>query len=477
MAKVAIIGGGVAGVSSALILSQLDVDITLFEAKETLVGGPPFCHLHAGGNLYPDITYKERVQLLKESIEFAKYYPFCVDNRPTVIAYPKRFSKSVQDFLPTLKMLQLEYKKLIEEDSANNLLGDWRDYYRLYSRAELEELAKNELKEKPNSTDEWLIPFAKYTNLDTLQFPVIAVQEYGLNMFKLSAGANLSLNRIESVDLKLNIEVKNIKKENDKFIISYFKNSKIESEEFDYLINAAGFKSGYIDDMLSLHKDRMVEFKAAYITNWECDVKFPEIIFHGERGSLEGMAQFTPYPSNYFQLHGMSKDITLYKNGLAKATLKSAQPKLEESFIEKIEYGWSQSELELRTKQAVAHMGFFIPQFAKEAKEAFKPLYGAQQIPGCNISLRGAEVEFVENYARCEIVKVSSATTMAKEIAKELKKLKLTNRDFTQNLTHLGLLNESELKKLSEEIAQKRGYPKDLSDVVNPMTNSHLESI
>ena len=51
MAKIAIIGGGVAGATSALYLGQLGLDITLFEKKDSLVSGPPFCHLHAGGNL------------------------------------------------------------------------------------------------------------------------------------------------------------------------------------------------------------------------------------------------------------------------------------------------------------------------------------------------------------------------------------------------------------------------------------------
>ena len=467
MAKVAIIGGGVAGVSSALILSQLGVEITLFEANSSLVSGPPFCHLHAGGNLYPDITDKERVQLLKESIEFAQYYPFCIDKRPTVIAYPKRFKQSVQDFLPTLNMLANKYKKLIESDSKDAILGNWQDYYKLYSRAELEELAKQEPKLSPKNSDEWLIPFAKYTNLDTLQYPVIVVQEYGLNMFKLSAGAELILNGISSVELNLNTEVIGIEKRDNKYSVTYTNKQGKQTEEFDFLINAAGFKSGYIDDMLGLYKERMVEFKAAYITNWACDIKFPEIIFHGERGSNEGMAQFTPYPANYFQLHGMSQDITLYQNGLAKTTTKSAQPKLEQSFIEKIEIGWSQSEQEHRTKKAIAHMGFFIPKFAKEAKVAAKPLYGAQQIPGCNINLRGAEVEFVGNYARCEIVKVSSAITMAKEIAKVLKKLNLTKKEFTKSLTHLESINLDMLTKLSEKIAQDRDYPKEVADIVN----------
>ena len=469
MAKVAIIGGGVAGVSSALILSQLGVETTLFEANSSLVSGPPFCHLHAGGNLYPDITDKERVQLLKESIEFARYYPFCVDKRPTVIAYPKRFSQKVQDFLPTLDMLANEYKKLVKTNCEDAILGDWQDYYKLYSKAELKELAKQEPKQEPKNCDDWLIPFAKYTNLETLQYPVIVVQEYGLNMFKLSAGAELILNNINNIKLNLNTEATNIDKKDGKYSVTYSSRQTQQTEEFDFLINAAGFKSGYIDDMLGLHKERMVEFKAAYVTNWECNIKFPEIIFHGERGSSEGMAQFTPYPANYFQLHGMSKDITLYPNGLAKSTQKSAQPKLEQSFIEKIERGWSHSELEHRTKKAISHMGFFIPKFAKEAKVAAKPLYGAQQIPGCNISLRGAEVEFINNYARCEIVKVSSAITMAKEIAKELKTLNLTKKEFNNNLTHLESIEHSALTKLSKKIAQARAYPKEVGDIVNKL--------
>ena len=471
MAKVAIIGGGVAGVSSALILGQLGIEITLFEANSSLVSGPPFCHLHAGGNLYPDITDKERVQLLKESIEFAQYYTFCIDKRPTVIAYPKRFSQKVQDFLPTLDMLTNEYKKLVELNREDAILGDWQEYYKLYSKTELEELAKQEPKQSPKNNNEWLIPFAKYTNLDTLQYPVIVVQEYGLNMFKLSAGAELILNNIRNIKLNLNTKVNSIEKKEGKYSLTYSNQKVKQTEELDFLINAAGFKSGYIDDMLGMYKERMVEFKAAYITNWECNIKFPEIIFHGERGSSEGMAQFTPYPANYFQLHGMSKDITLYQNGLAKTTPKSAQPKLEQSFIEKIERGWSQSELEHRTKKAIAHMGFFIPKFAKEAKVAAKPLYGAQQIPGCNISLRGAEVEFVGNYARCEIVKVSSAITMAKEIAKELKNLNLTQKEFTKNVSHLENINENRLTKLSEKIAQERAYPKEVADVVIPIPN------
>ena len=47
-----IIGGGIAGSTIALKLSQIGIKSILFEAGSSLVNGPPMCHLHAGGNLY-----------------------------------------------------------------------------------------------------------------------------------------------------------------------------------------------------------------------------------------------------------------------------------------------------------------------------------------------------------------------------------------------------------------------------------------
>ena len=467
MPRVAIIGGGVAGVSTATILNAIDANVTLFDMQDSLISGPPFCHLHAGGNLYPDITDKERVQLLKESIEFLRYYPFSVDFRPTVIAFPKRYPKSVQDFLPTLNMLKSEYQKLASKDSKNQVLGEPDNYYKLYYKEDLEKLATQNCASNPKNCNEWLIPVAKYVNLEKLQFPIIVVQEYGLNLFRLSAGAKLILDNLQNINLQLNTKVTDITKNGDKFTISYTQNGKIKKEEFDFLVNAAGFNSGTIDDMLGFKKERLVEFKAAFVTKWQSDIKFPEIIFHGERGSSEGMAQFTPYANNFYQLHGMTENATLYEDGLAKSTSLSAQPKLPKHFCEKIYKGWSKSELESRTKNAISHMGYFIPTFKKEATVAAKPLYGAQQIPGCNISLRGTEVEFINNYARCEIVKVSSALTMAKEIAKKLKELGLTNKDYTENTNYLKTLNQDNLNELAQFIAKSRNYPKEMGLLVN----------
>ncbi|MEZ9856291.1 FAD-dependent oxidoreductase, partial [Vibrio breoganii] len=82
----------------------------------------------------------------------------------------------------------------------------------------------------------------------------------------------------------------------------------------DYLINASGFETGIVDDFVGSKQQRLVEFKAAYVTEWpysqECKEEWPEVIFHGPRGTPQGMAQLTPYADGVFQLHGMTEGIT-----------------------------------------------------------------------------------------------------------------------------------------------------------------------
>ena len=67
--KIAIIGGGIAGATTAVHLAELGMDITLIEKSASLVCGPPICHLHAGGNLYREISTQQCIELLKQSID------------------------------------------------------------------------------------------------------------------------------------------------------------------------------------------------------------------------------------------------------------------------------------------------------------------------------------------------------------------------------------------------------------------------
>ena len=140
----------------------------------------------------------------------------------------------------------------------------------------------------------------------------------------------------------------------------------------------------------------MVEFKAAYISKWDscCDTLWPEIIFHGERGTPRGMGQFTPYPGGYFQLHGMTKEITLYEDGLVANSVVSCQPHLKQNFMEKIEKSWSKEETMCSVPPLPSNTWHSSYRHLTSATVGSKPLFGAQQIPGDDPTLRVAEVSF-----------------------------------------------------------------------------------
>jgi len=498
-AKIAIVGGGVAGASMALYLGQLDVNVTLFEKEPSLVCGPPFCHLHAGGNLYREISDKQCVTLLKQSIDFLRFYPFVVDYRPTVIVLPTNDGSTPDALLPRLKLLRGEYEALIKADPDNKVLGESADYYTLYEREQIELLKQQPVVAKPQTCDEWMIPVAKNIDLDKVQFPLIMVQEYGLNLFRLAAGASLAplimvqeyglnlfrlaagaslaLEQIDNVTLRTQTIVSNIQEEcnADGWNITYINDDKTKQERFDYLINAAGFRSGKIDDLLGVPCKRMVEFKAAYVSKWDKspNTLWPEIIFHGERGTPRGMGQFTPYPGGYFQLHGMTKEITLYEDGLVSNTALSCQPQLGQNFIEKIERSWTEEETNQRTNSAIKHLSQFIPTFSN-ASVGSKPLFGAQQIPGDDPTLRVAEVSFPsKRYARCEIVKVSSAMDMIDAIIAQFIQLGFIDssiqgkRDFEYSTS----LAEDDITRYAEALCKERDYPVSLGN--RNVSNKH----
>jgi len=463
--KIAIVGGGVAGSSMALYLGQIGINVTLFEKEPSLISGPPFCHLHAGGNLYREISDEQCITLLKQSIDFLRFYPFIVDYRPTVIVLPDSDSGTPDALLPRLELLTKEYEALITADPNNKVLGESADYYTLYSREEINTLKERSIVAKPKTCDEWMIPVAKNIDLDKVQFPLIMVQEYGLNLFRLAAGTSLALKQMDNVSLRTKTIVSNIQEacNADGWNITYVSDDETRQEHFDYLINAAGFRTGKIDDLLGAPCKAMVEFKAAYVSKWEGydDILFPEIIFHGERGTPRGMGQFTPYPGGYFQLHGMTKEITLYEDGLVANTALSCQPQLGKNFMEKIEKSWTKEETDQRTKSAIKHLSQFIPAFS-QAKVASKPLFGAQQIPGDDPTLRVAEVSFpTKRYARCEIVKVSSVLGMIDAVIKQLIELGYIDRSVQgkRNFGYVGRLKEDDIREAAQLLCKEREYP------------------
>jgi hypothetical protein len=473
-AKIAIIGGGVAGSTIALRFAELGIDSTLIEKGPSLVNGPPICHLHAGGNLYREISDEQCLTLLKQSIDTVKVYPQSVNVRPTVIALPKTDKGQPEDLTPRLEKLRAEYRTLVDKDPSNKVLGEPEDYFRFYSREEIDALGKKAMPEIPSHESDWLISFAQHVDLSLIKFPVLLVQEYGLSAFRFAAIASLAIERLPSCHLQTNTQVTSIASKDNSLgwqvSTLHQESHTVNHQYFDYVINACGFKSGEIDDMVSAKRKRMVEFKAAYVAHWQqCRGLWPEIVFYGERGTPQGMAQLTPYPDGYFQLHGMTQDITLFDKGLVASCQQSAQPKLAQQFIEKIDKHWPEKIVKKRTLGSIEHIAQFIPQF-KTAMVAAKPLFGAQQIPGEDADLRAADVSFYgKHYARTEIVKASSALAAADSILVDLAENGLIDKvDLGKHLTeHYFPISQqatsAEVTERAEQLAKERDYPSSLA--------------
>ena len=97
---------------------------------------------------------------------------------------------------------------------------------------------------------------------------------------------------------------------------------------------------------------------------------------------------------------------------------------------------------------------------------ASKPLFGAQQIPGVDPTLRVAEVSFpTERYARCEIVKVSSVMDMIDAIIKEFIALGYLDPSMQgkRDFQHIQTIHELEINMLAEMLCAEREYPTELA--------------
>ncbi|WP_318433299.1 FAD-dependent oxidoreductase [Photobacterium leiognathi] len=474
-ATVGIIGGGVAGATIALRLAELGISINLFEEGKSLVNGPPICHLHAGGNLYREISEQQCLDLLKQSIDTLRVFKHTANIRPTVIAVPVDDKGFPCELLPRLTVLKEAYQSLVALDEKNKVLGEPSDYFTLYSRQDLERLRQLENPSHPVTPDEWMIPVAKSLQLDQFKYPIVMVQEYGLSVFRIAATTALALAKMDNCHILTSSKVTNVQSDSTskQWQITYQASDNTEQQcTVDYLINACGYRSGSIDDLAHIPRERMVEFKAAYVTHWaQCEGEWPELIIHGERGTPKGMAQLTPYPNGYFQLHGMTQDITLFKDGLVSSSKSTAQPVLNASFQEKLNRQWPHTEVVERTEKAIKHVAQYVHSF-KDAEVGGKPLFGAQQIPGADPTLRAADISLSgNNYARSEIVKASSALSAADAIVSELIDKQLITQLNIESTREQSFpvtlqLSKHDIVSYAEKIAEERGFPASLAQPI-----------
>lgn len=462
--RVAVIGGGVAGSLCALRLAEAGLSVSLLEKGPELVNGPPVCHLHAGGSLYRELSDEQCLALLEQSIYTARSFASSMRYRPTLIAVPQRDPGNIEQLLPRFEKLKEHYRQLVKKDPLNEVIGRVDDYFQLVSQAYAKQLAKLPVVAQPETAEHWLINALRELDLSKLKFPLVLVQEYGVSLFRVAACVSLAAQNLDSLSVHLYCNVEKIDPLEAGWRVHYHQKGDSKNLDVDYLVNAAGYRSGTIDDLLGVESARMVEFKAAYLAEWSQQLcPWPEVVIHGLRGTKHGMAQLTPYGQGVFQLHGMAPGITLFDQGISKSSTYSAQPQMNAEISQLARGQWNVDLASQRTQAAIHYLAEFVPSF-KNAQMIVKPLSGAQQIPGQDINQRVSGASFAASrYARSEIVKFSSALEAADDILTDIRQLTPLPMDLSAELQTICSVDIKSIDSLATEIALRRKYPKALA--------------
>jgi hypothetical protein len=408
--NISVIGGGIGGCMAAIMASKIpNADVQLFEKKDKLLAGLPFCHLHSGGFLYPMINHEECIELLNHSLEFANFFNECLDNRPTIIAYRIDSIYNTKELIDKCKLMEATYKEFCVKD--NHVLGNPNSYYAIYTREDIIYYKKfGKLPEKFEDRylyhDLYTTEFCKIlnsTNIDDIKYPFVSVME-----------PSILMNKVYKKITKLFNDT-NTDKDNIKIHTGTTANVDELINKFDYTINASGYQNN------NKYQDSLLELKSSWmVINNHLNIRLPEIAIIGERGTKNGMMQISQCEeNNIFQIHAMTNDSSIFE----------CVDKIENFSNDNLDIIYNSripSEIiNTRTKSAINEVSklFNIFKYSKIDLK-LEPLWGVQRIISKNKDNRVADVVFpAENYAEIQIIKGISSVTAANKLIKKIKSL------------------------------------------------------
>jgi hypothetical protein len=289
--KIAIIGGGISGVTSAIKLAKnKQNEIHLYEKRDYLLKGPPYCHLHAGGILYPEISIKDAQELLDNSLEFANYFRDCLEYRPTIVAYRSNSSYSPSELLFKCKANKINY-----QFRNIRVIGNVENFYAVYTKEDMIHCKIYGI--LPHSDDigrkyhdSYVIHFCKLLDdINSIKYPFVSVCEPGINQTKVEEKLLNELNQYHNIKVFTNKLV-----------------TLNELNNYNTIVNASGH------NIFDNQSNEKYEFKSSWIVSSSLITdNLPEIAIIGERETENGMIQLTPINKGVFQIHCMRKDSTI----------------------------------------------------------------------------------------------------------------------------------------------------------------------
>jgi hypothetical protein len=361
--KIAVIGGGISGVISSIKLARDKTNtIHLYEKRNYLLKGPPYCHLHAGGILYPEISIEDAQKLLSDSIDFANYFSDCLEYRPTVVAY-----RSTSNYCPSNLLFKCKVNKISYQLSHSHAFGKAELFYAVYTKDDIVYYKTyGKLPESDDLSrqyhDKYVENFCKLIDdINSIKYPFVSVCEPGINQEKVEEKLLNTLNKCTNVEIFLNNSV-----------------NLTNLSSYDTIINASG--NNIIDkDTQQYEQYEQYEFKSSWVISSPLILEnLPEIAVIGERETSNGMIQLTPIKKGIFQVHCMTKDSTII-----------------DTFHEKTDKVLSYNEIEKRGGVAIRELSKVFSVLIMSKVEGACP--GIQRIPYNSKSKRISQIKYTYN--------------------------------------------------------------------------------
>lgn len=375
--NITIIGGGISGIISAIKLAENKMNkITIFEKRDTILRGPPYCHLHAGGMLYPEISLKDAQILQNDCLDFVLKFKNCIDYRPTIIAYKADSKYDTNKLIFKCNVLKLNYILQSQKNpDYKNLLGDISQYYSIYTRDDVLNILNSPLS-KGNFHDKYVYNFCKLLcNIDSIKYPFVSICEWGINQ--------------EMVEHQLETELQNFTN------ITIIKNTDVNIEELknsNIIINATGCNL--------YNETNLYEYKSSWVIKCPLSLNnFQEIAIIGERDTKNGMIQITPIENkNLFQIHFMSSTSSIIETYNKKHIVKQI----------------NQDEQIKRTQIAIREICNYFPVFG--LSKFSKACTGVQRILYNTKNKRISKLEFINNTIDIVTMKACSIVTLCNKL-------------------------------------------------------------
>ncbi|MFV8604394.1 FAD-dependent oxidoreductase [Ralstonia pseudosolanacearum] len=466
--KIAIIGGGLTGVISALKLRSLGHEVSLFESNEDICleaskipahcyGAPGYCHL----------PKDEQIEIFRSGLAFAKLFPQAISLRPTIFALRKndrvrvtndqngRF-RTIDDLKNSVNLAENEYKKAVESDPKSEVFGPVGKYQSGYTHEQIQALRNQPLTGAPGNNDEWVANWAHEMSeeaLSELQYPVFLVKEPEINMLRFRELARSALGEL-GVDTHIGETVNDLTSQAGKPGIM------VNQAHFDYAVNCSGAESGTHDDKREAISERTVIVKGAGVASLPSPIDaMPQMYIMGAP-----MVHVSPFESGSAVINVTTPECTYVENGEARSKETRSQVELSEHMRSVMTSAGKGPHL-YRTNNMISELGKLMPRMFGGAPEAF---LGGHVCTVGSSDQRGTSITSVTDNALTIIApKATSAVTL--DLAGKISTASRFN-------VHLPLKQEGDLQiRMDRDVladkaaakARKMGLPVGMSRVLD----------